>query len=261
MAARTHRPGRPSKVRYGYHPVTDCLKANQGVGSHRNIEATLSNHFNTYIRITKTKAKPFPNGTQADILLSGISAIDNPAARNWNLDVTSTNPMGSPTGSSSTVLPSTTSRARANTILASRPHQRKARGGSQTPQVRHHLRGSRVSAHPKDGPAPEPAHANRKGDRTARPLLCILVAAVSVIQSITPYLVAQARLVPTFFIVLEQIVLMPIRATRRNTTHRRSSSSESDSSRRSSASGLSKAEFKQAAPDTSSALIRGVRSV
>lgn len=62
------------------------------------------------------------------------------------------------------------------------------------------------------------------------PLLCILVAAVSVIQSITPYLVAQARLVPTFFIVLEQIVLMPIRATQ-GTTHRRPSS-ESDSSNR-----------------------------
>ncbi len=35
-----------------------------------------------------------PNGTQADILLSGISTIDNPAARNLYLDITSTNPMG-----------------------------------------------------------------------------------------------------------------------------------------------------------------------
>ena len=34
------------------------------------------------------------HGTQADILLSGITTIDNPAARNLYLDVTSTNPMG-----------------------------------------------------------------------------------------------------------------------------------------------------------------------
>jgi hypothetical protein len=40
-------------------------------------------------------AKPFPGGKlQADILLSGITTIDNPAGRNWYLDVTSTNPMG-----------------------------------------------------------------------------------------------------------------------------------------------------------------------
>jgi hypothetical protein len=45
--------------------------------------------------ITATKAKPFSDGKQADILLSGITTIDNPAARNWHLDVTSTNPMGS----------------------------------------------------------------------------------------------------------------------------------------------------------------------
>jgi hypothetical protein len=29
-----------------------------------------------------TKAKPFSDGKQADILLSGITTIDNPAARN-----------------------------------------------------------------------------------------------------------------------------------------------------------------------------------
>ena len=40
------------------------------------------------------KAKPFSNGTQADILLSGITTIDNLAARNLYLDVTSTNPVG-----------------------------------------------------------------------------------------------------------------------------------------------------------------------
>ncbi len=31
---------------------------------------------------------------QADILLSGITTIDNPTAKNWHIDVTSTNPMG-----------------------------------------------------------------------------------------------------------------------------------------------------------------------
>ena len=51
-------------------------------------------HFNTYTSITATKAAPFSNGTQADILLSGITTIDNPAARNLYFDVTSTNPMG-----------------------------------------------------------------------------------------------------------------------------------------------------------------------
>jgi hypothetical protein len=83
IAAGTRRPRR----------VTDCLKANQGKGSHRNIEATLLHHSNTYTSHT-TKAKPFPNGTQADILLSGMSTIDNPAARNLYLDMTSTNAMG-----------------------------------------------------------------------------------------------------------------------------------------------------------------------
>jgi hypothetical protein len=84
----------PVKVRYGYHLVTDCRKANQGKKSHKDVEWTLMHHFNTYTSITATKAKPFSNGTQADILLSGITTIDNPAARNLYLDVTSTNPMG-----------------------------------------------------------------------------------------------------------------------------------------------------------------------
>jgi hypothetical protein len=30
----------------------------------------------------------------SDILFSGVTTIDNPAARNWHLDVTSTSPMG-----------------------------------------------------------------------------------------------------------------------------------------------------------------------
>ena len=71
-------------MRYGYHLhhvlVTDCLKANQGKKSHKDVEATIIHHFNTYTNITA--------------LLSGVTTIDNPAARNWYLDVTSTNPMG-----------------------------------------------------------------------------------------------------------------------------------------------------------------------
>ena len=70
----------PIKVRFGYHLVTDCLKANQGKKSHKDVE-TLIHHLNTYTSITATKAKPFSNGTQADILLSGITTIDDPAAR------------------------------------------------------------------------------------------------------------------------------------------------------------------------------------
>jgi hypothetical protein len=62
--------------------------------SHRDVEWTIIHYFNTYTSITATMAKPFPGGKQADILLSGITTIDNPAARNWHLDVTSTNPMG-----------------------------------------------------------------------------------------------------------------------------------------------------------------------
>ncbi len=85
-------------MRYGYHLhhvlVTDCLKANQGNKSHKDVEAMIVHHFNTYTNITATKPKPFPDGKQADILLSGVTTIDNPAARNWHLDVTSTNPMG-----------------------------------------------------------------------------------------------------------------------------------------------------------------------
>ncbi len=81
-------------MRYGYHLVTDCRKANQGKKSLKDVEATTIHHLNTYTSITATKAKPFSNDTQADILLSGITTIDNPAARNLYLDVTPTNPMG-----------------------------------------------------------------------------------------------------------------------------------------------------------------------
>jgi hypothetical protein len=89
----------PVNVRYGYHLhhvlVTDCLKANQGKKSHKDVEAVIISHFNNHTNITATKAKPFPGGKlQADILFSGVTTIDKPAARNWHLDVTSTNPMG-----------------------------------------------------------------------------------------------------------------------------------------------------------------------
>ncbi len=93
-------------MRYGYHLhhvlhhvlVTDCPKANQGKKSHKDVEAVLINHFNIHTHITATKAKFFPGDKlQTDIFLSGVTTIDNPAARNWYLeylDVTSTNPMG-----------------------------------------------------------------------------------------------------------------------------------------------------------------------
>jgi hypothetical protein len=45
--------------------VPDCLKANQGKKSHKDVEATIIHHFNTYTSIMATKAKPFPDGTQA----------------------------------------------------------------------------------------------------------------------------------------------------------------------------------------------------
>ena len=54
----------PVKVRHGNHLVTDCLKANQGNKSHKDVEATIIHHFSTYTSITATKTKPFPDGTQ-----------------------------------------------------------------------------------------------------------------------------------------------------------------------------------------------------
>ena len=66
-------------MRYGYHLVTDCRKASQGNKSHKDVEATIIHHLNTtYTSITATEAAPLSNGTQADILLSGITTIDNP---------------------------------------------------------------------------------------------------------------------------------------------------------------------------------------
>jgi hypothetical protein len=47
----------------------------------------LIHYLNTYAHITATKAKPFPYGLQSDILLSGITTIDNPTAKDWHIDV------------------------------------------------------------------------------------------------------------------------------------------------------------------------------
>ena len=83
------------KVRWGWHLVTNCQRANQGKKSHKDVESILIHYFNTYTHITATKAKPFANSNmQADILLSGITTIDNPDGKDVHIDVTSTNPMG-----------------------------------------------------------------------------------------------------------------------------------------------------------------------
>ena len=54
-------------------------KANQGKKSHKDVKATIIHHLNTYTSITASKAAPLSSGTQADILLSGITTIDDPA--------------------------------------------------------------------------------------------------------------------------------------------------------------------------------------
>ena len=82
-------------MRWGWHLVTNCQRANQGKKSHKDVESILIHYFNTYTHITATKAKPFANSNmQADILLSGITTIDNPDGKDVHIDVTSTNPMG-----------------------------------------------------------------------------------------------------------------------------------------------------------------------
>ncbi len=47
-------------MRYGYHLVTDCPKANQGKKSRKDVEATIIHHLNTYTNIMATKATTFP---------------------------------------------------------------------------------------------------------------------------------------------------------------------------------------------------------
>jgi hypothetical protein len=90
MAASTRRPRSPSRC---------GTAANQGNKSHKDVEATIIHHLNTYTNITATKPKPFPDGKQADILLSGVTTIDNPAARNWHLTSRQPTLWGSPTRS------------------------------------------------------------------------------------------------------------------------------------------------------------------
>jgi hypothetical protein len=48
------------KVRYGYHLVTDCRRANQGNKAHKDVESMLIHYFNTYTHITATNAKTLP---------------------------------------------------------------------------------------------------------------------------------------------------------------------------------------------------------
>jgi hypothetical protein len=47
MAASTRRAKEPVKVQYGYHLVTDLLKANEGNKSHKDVEATIIHHCKT----------------------------------------------------------------------------------------------------------------------------------------------------------------------------------------------------------------------
>jgi hypothetical protein len=133
----------PVKVRYGYHLVTDCRKANQGNKSHKDVEATIIHHFNTYTSITATKAKPFTNRTTSKQTSSARASPPSTTRRPGTCISTSRlrTPWGSPTRSSSTVLPLATSRARVNTILATRssPAQSARRSSnttSTTPFVR-----------------------------------------------------------------------------------------------------------------------------
>ena len=67
-------------MRYGYQLVTDCLKTQTRARSrsHKDVEATISHYLNTFTSIAVTKANPFPDGKRADILLSGITTIDDP---------------------------------------------------------------------------------------------------------------------------------------------------------------------------------------
>ncbi len=69
-------------MRYGYHLATDCLKANQGKKSHKDVEATIIHHFNTYTSITATEAKPFSDGKRkqtSSFRASPPSTIRRPA--------------------------------------------------------------------------------------------------------------------------------------------------------------------------------------
>jgi hypothetical protein len=87
------------------------------------VEATIIHHFNTYTKITATKAKPFTDYTQADITSSSQASQASPPSTTRRpgtcLSTSSLpTPWGSPTRRSSTVLPLTSSRAQVNTIPA-----------------------------------------------------------------------------------------------------------------------------------------------
>ncbi len=69
------------------------------------------------INITATTAKALPDGKRADILL-GHTTIDNAAARNLDLDVTSSNAMGVTNQELINRAALNHQPARANTILA-----------------------------------------------------------------------------------------------------------------------------------------------
>jgi hypothetical protein len=136
----------PVKVReIRLPPWTDCLKANQGKKSHKDVEATIIYHFDT--NITATKAKPFPDGKQADILLSSITTIDNPAARNWHLDVTSTNPRGHQPGVDQPRRPSPPAgpRGARQTSSPAQSARRSASTPSTTPSARQQGRSCHLS--------------------------------------------------------------------------------------------------------------------
>ena len=142
----------PVNAQFGWHLVTNCPKANQGKKSHNDVEAVLMNHINNHTHMTATKAKFFPGDKlQADIFITGVTTIDNPAARNWHLDVTSTNPMGVTNQELINGLPLATSRAQRSTILAttSSPAQsarRSASTPSTTPSARQQGRSCHLSS-------------------------------------------------------------------------------------------------------------------
>ena len=60
MAASSRRPRSPSRCGTGYHLVTDCLKANQGNKSHKDVEATTMHLSNTYLH--EHPVTPVPDG-------------------------------------------------------------------------------------------------------------------------------------------------------------------------------------------------------
>ena len=127
-------------MRYGYHLVTDCRKAKQGNKSHKDVDATIIHHLNTYTSITATNAKPSRTASK-QTSSSQVCVFDYPTTPNWLLDVTSTSPQQ---GAHQPCCPWPPAGPRGTRLPQRRPHQRKARGGTQTRQVRSHLLGDMV---------------------------------------------------------------------------------------------------------------------